>query len=842
MIRGQWSAFAVAVALFATSAQAEDDRRIHAVTVEKTSGIALQDAAKVTIATTGAPDFTLFRLSNPTRIVVDLPGTKVDGARLPERTDKSDLVAAVTAAQYEGQAGGVGRVVLVLRGNVEFDANAFGNSVVVSVKRRGAAAADAATPAPAEKPAPAAAEAKDDKTDIIVLEGAADEPVKKASHFTAIEAKSSGGGTLVQIKTDGEVERYEIQEVDDPPRLVIDLLGVKAKHHVRKNFDAAAVARARVGKHHRKTRVVLDGRAAELPHYDVASTDEGLTILFDGVARKSAGPAVPIRDLSMEQKDGFVRLKLDVDRAVAVRTVKNGPRKKTIALDGVTLAGAQTQLADSVGPVEGARLAAGERDGTLHLELDVNTDVEHSVWQKDGALYWDVREKGGSVQPRAASYATTMASAAHQGTAARRFKGKKINIDLQDADIVNVIRLIGDVSGKNVVVGEDVKGRVTIKLRNVPWDQALSVILRTKSLGQERRGGIIRIAPQQKLDEEQTARLKAAEDREKKQPTTVRLIPVNYAVANELTPQIKELLSDRGRVTFDERTNVIIVEDVRANLDQAEQLVRTLDTQTPLVHIEARMVEATTSFSRALGIQWGGGLFFSQRGGNPTGLIFPNNIGLVGGADDPLLQQQPIAGGFAPTNYAVNLPSESVTSSVGLNLGSIGNYGFLNARLSAAETNGEAHTISAPKVTTLNNKPATIRQGFQIPVTTTTQNQIQTTVINAALQMEVTPHVTADGSILMAVNITNDTPQFNQDSNGIPVINGKAVQTELLVPDGDTAVIGGIFTRTYGEVYNQTPFLGDIPLLGWLFKNYRAQDERGEMLIFITPRIINRTQ
>ena len=346
---------------------------------------------------------------------------------------------------------------------------------------------------------------------------------------------------------------------------------------------------------------------------------------------------------------------------------------------------------------------------------------------------------------------------------------------------------------------------------------------------------------QAKLDAERESRLKLQDEREKKLPTTVRLIPVNYAVASELTPQVKELLSSRGKVTQDNRTNVIIVEDIRDNLDQAERLVRTLDTQTPQVLIEARMVEGTTSFTRALGIQWGGGLFFSQRGGNPTGLVFPNNVGVVGGADTQQQLTTATPGVFFPSNFAVNLPAQNVTSGIGLNLGSIGNFGFVNARLTAAEASGQAKVISAPRVTTLNNKEARITQGTNITVPIVTQNQLTVQTVSAALELIVTPHVTADGSILMAIKLTNNVPDFSQQVGiGVPPVSTKEAQTEMLVKDGDTAVIGGIFTRNNAENYQQTPFLGSIPILGWLFKSSVESDSRSEMLVFITPRIVNR--
>jgi type IV pilus assembly protein PilQ len=287
---------------------------------------------------------------------------------------------------------------------------------------------------------------------------------------------------------------------------------------------------------------------------------------------------------------------------------------------------------------------------------------------------------------------------------------------------------------------------------------------------------------------------------------------------------------------------VIIVEDIRDNLDQAERLVRTLDTQTPQVLIEARMVEGATSFTRALGIQWGGGLFFSQRGGNSTGLIFPNNIGIVGGADQQQALQQATPGVFFPSNFAVNLPAQNITSGVGLNLGSIGNFGFLNARLTAAEASGQAKIISSPRVTTLNNKRARISQGTDITVPLVTLNQLTVQTVQAALELDVTPHMTADGSILMQVKLTNNVPDFSQQvGQGVPPVTTKEAETEMLVKDGDTAVIGGIYTRNTAENFAQTPFLGSIPILGWLFKNVSESDTRTEMLVFITPRIVNRS-
>ena len=838
-MRPSYSATAAITVLLASGiAHAEPapaGNRIDAVDVSPTD-----QGAEIIIRGAARPDYSLFKLANPSRVVVDMPGADLGSTRVPSSFTAGSLVSSVTTTQFRGKDGPVARVVVVLRGEVEIEAKAAANAIVLVATR--AAAAPTSTPsaiAPAVPAAPATS------SPVIELTGTDEAPV--ARRLLGVDSRVQDGGTVVHLKTDGAVARYEVEEAVAPARLVVSLYGVGSDAGAERSFERSAVKGARIGKRDDHVRVVLDLReTGAMPRYDVASTGEGIAVLFSAAAEPKTA-AVQLGALSFDKKNGFWRLRMETGGPVTVRTVKNAPDEKVIALDGARI---QQQLLGARGlrggPVADVILARDEqRPDSVRIRLALVGDVDHSVWQKDGAVYWDVRtidapiaSRADRIQPAAAPFSTAPITLAQEGLAAAAYRGKKITIDLQDADIVNVIRLIGDVSGKNVVVAEDVKGKVTLKLKNVPWDQALDVILKTKDLGQETRGGIIRVVLQSKLDAERQSRLALQEEREKKAPTTVRLIPVNYAVAKELQPQVKEILSARGKVAHDERTNVLIVEDIRDNLDQAERLVRTLDTQTPQVLIEARMVEGTTKFSRSLGIQWGGGLFFSQRGGNPTGLVFPSNVGVVGGADTG--GNAAVPGVPFPQNFAVNVPAQNVNSAVGMNLGSIGNFGFLNARLTAAESTGQAKVISAPRVTTLNNKRARITQGVDITVPVVTANTLTVQVVRAALSMEVTPHVTADGSILMSLNIQNDVPDFGQRTRDIPAIQTKQAETEMLVGDGDTAVIGGIFTRTQGENTEQTPFLGSIPILGWLFKSYAETDSRSEMLVFISPRIVNR--
>lgn len=430
-----------------------------------------------------------------------------------------------------------------------------------------------------------------------------------------------------------------------------------------------------------------------------------------------------------------------------------------------------------------------------------------------------------------------------------RYTGRRIDMDFKDADIHNVLRLLAETGHVNIVAADNVTGAVTIRMRNVPWDQALDVVLQAKDLGMDRRGNIIRVAPQADLEKEREMAIARRKQELQLAPLETRLIPVSYAQASELQVRARDLLSGRGSIAVDERTNVMIVRDVAGNLDQIEELTRSLDTQTPQVLIEARIVEATSRYLHEVGVQWGGDASFSGATGNPTGLAFPSGIGLAGGASDnqtPTAGLSPFQGSVQNPNFAVNLPAKVGTGSggaIGLTLGSVDSNFNLALRLSAAETSGMLRILSSPRVLTLDNTEARISQGTLIPFSQVSAQGVQTTFQEAKLQLLVRPHVTADGSVSMRVKINRDEPDFNQTSaRGDPTILKREAETELLVMDGHTAVIGGIFTRNTGRNVNQVPFLGDIPLLGLLFQHRSSSDTRGELVIFLTPRIVNRAE
>src|SRR5450432_2960024 len=487
------------------------------------------------------------------------------------------------------------------------------------------------------------------------------------------------------------------------------------------------------------------------------------------------------------------------------------------------------------------------RARTVHVENQVEDDIPEV---RDGSepapklAKLDGATETASAPAEAGAFAPNLL-----GQTKRAFTGRRIDLDLKDADVHNVLRLLADVGQVNIVTADNVSGTITIRMRNVPWDQALDVVLQAKGLGVVQRANMLRVAPLADLEKERELQIARRQQEVKLAPLETRLIPVSYAQASEIQDRAKPLLSERGSIAVDERTNVMIVRDLAGNLNQIEELTRSLDTQTPQVLVEARIVEATSRYIRDVGIQWGGDTTFSSATGNPTGLAFPSSVGLAGGASDgntPTAGLSPFTRTVANPNFAVNLPAAVGTGSggaLGLTFGSIDNTINLAVRLSAAESSGMLRILSSPRILTLDNREARISQGTLIPFSQVSAQGVQTTFQEAKLQLLVKPHVTADGSVSMHVKINRDEPDFNQTSaRGDPTILKREAETDLLVMDGHTAVIGGIFTRNTGRNLDQVPFFGDIPLLGLLFQRRRASDTRGELVIFLTPRIVNRAE
>ncbi|HTJ83620.1 MAG TPA: type IV pilus secretin PilQ [Polyangiaceae bacterium] len=734
-------------------------------------------------------------------------------------------------------------------------------------------------------------------------------PNKVSVTDVTLSAPSDGAARVV-VRT-SQRPTFSARIADGGRRLLVDLDGAEIKgapSAIVKGNRIVAGVMTQAFKNPTSTRMLV--QLAHTASYSIRATDDGIVLdlaeadktapMVDKPAAEpeAVAPAAPtggavVRDVRYRRDGDRDRIVISLDRSAAhVETTKKDSIR--IELDGASMPKTLERTLD-VGAFGGMvrSVSSFTKAGGVVVEIERDPAARYVVSREGDDLVCTIAKGGltssetgrasdGGAARRTKTVAreepyadvplveTSLSGAVESNTepeqadaftpgmaaqvqnnpdAARAGNGRRIDLDLKDADIHDVLRTFADVGHVNVVTADNVTGSVTIRMRNVPWDQAMETVLQAKGLGMVRKGNLIRVAPIADLNKERELALARRKSEFDLAPLETRLVPVSYASAQELLPRAKDLLSPRGTIAVDDRTNVMIVRDVAGNLNQLEELVRSLDTQTPQVLIEARIVEATSRFSREIGIQWGGGAELSQATGVDTGLAFPNSIGVFGAADD---QQTPSDGldknnnQINSPNFAVNLPAAvggGTGGALGLTFGSVNNLFNLAVRLSAAESSGMVRIISSPRVLTLDNRDARISQGTLIPFSQVSAQGVQTVFQEAKLQLFVKPHVTADGSVLLSVKINRDEPDFgNRSARGDPTILKREVETELLVQDGHTAVIGGIYTRNSSRSLAQVPLLGDIPILGILFQRRASTDQRTELVVFITPRIVNRAE
>ncbi|MBA3060419.1 MAG: type IV pilus secretin PilQ [Nitrospirae bacterium] len=398
-----------------------------------------------------------------------------------------------------------------------------------------------------------------------------------------------------------------------------------------------------------------------------------------------------------------------------------------------------------------------------------------------------------------------------------KYKGQKISLDFQDADIGPIFRLLADISGYNFVIDPAVKGKITLKLMNVPWEQALDIILQTFGLGKSIEGNIVWIAPITTFTKISEDKAKAKASEEIAEELVQEVIRINYATSCDISGAIDKgkLLSSRGSITPDPRMNTLIIKDTQKNINKIKELVKIMDVTKPQVMIEAKMVEVSSTYTEELGIRWGGTI-----GTPPAGI----GIGEIKGG-----------------TFAVNTPLSPVTGPggvLGLSLGSATTV-KVDLTLSALETVGKSRNLSNPKIMTMDNESATISQGTKIPYQTTSAEGTKTEFADATLSLTVTPKITPDGYVQLKITATNDSPgPLTPEGREI---NKQKVDTQTLVKNGETLVIGGIYITNTTESEGGIPLLSRIPILGWLFKTKKwTGPDVTELLIFITPTIVTK--
>ena len=422
--------------------------------------------------------------------------------------------------------------------------------------------------------------------------------------------------------------------------------------------------------------------------------------------------------------------------------------------------------------------------------------------------------------------------------------GPRVSLDFRDADLRDVLRILSEVSGLDFVLQPGVAGRVSLRLSEIPWEQALELVLRSQRLGHALEDGVLRVGPADELAAEIDERRRQREARELAGELMTFSRSLAYVRPEEVKEMLESRLSDRGSLIADQRTGTVLVADVESRIREIESVLDLLDIPVPGVEIEARIVLATRTLTSRLGIQWGGGLVREH-----TGKKLPQSVRIgadaIGGATSSFSTGAPAGGVAAAANqdgerrgYGVNLPiSGAPTGALGLALGALNGAAHLDLALSAAERRGEVRILSAPRIVAQNARPATIKQGVTFPVQVVANNTVTVQFRDAVLELTVTPQVSPEGTILLDLTVSNDALDFGQAVGGIPSILTQQATTRVRVDDGATTVLGGVFASQQSQDRGRVPGLHRIPLLGHLFRSRERNHRDEELLIFLTPRI-----
>ena len=680
---------------------------------------------------------------------------------------------------------------------VEFGARLGDAAIADSGPRPASTVPQGQSPAP--DPAPQTAAKPPVKTLAQPASPAAQQPLAAAQPdaggtLTGIETTTGPDGTRVRFSGTGQLKPKSAQLTRGlPARLVIDFPQVLTKVPAVTAVGNGPIDKIRVAINSRQpliTRAVIDLKYPVA--YRFETTESGVTILLDPAPADPAAPAAPPATEPAPP-------------TAAPRPVVVAPPVAAAPAAPPTPAEAPAQTSRPEPPPVAAPPAHAKPAPAAVQAPSAATPAPAQTMQAD--------------QP---------------GQVAKKFTGHLISLDFQQADLRAVLRSFTEITGLNVIVDPSISGTVDVVLKEVPWDQALDHILRSNKLGYTVENNVVRIAPLATLSDEESARQKLKDALAMSGQLKVLTKTLSYAKADDLAALLpKSALTQRGQVQVDKRTNTLIITDLPAAIDQASQLIETLDRPEPQVEVEARIVQTSRDSARALGVQWGLAGRAVPQLANTTPLPFPNQIALGGRAAGGT--SETAQGG--PLSTAVRLPAPGATSAIGLAMGSVTGAFNLDVALSALEQKGNARVLSSPRVMMQNNYEAEMTQGVQIPIQTQSNNTVTVTFKDAALTLKVRPQITASNTVIMDVKLENASADFSKSVNGIPPINTQRAWTQVLVNDNDTIVIGGIMVSQEQSQSDGVPFMSRIPLLGWLFKRDVFKDENRELLIFITPRI-----
>lgn len=840
----------------------------------------------VTVKSSQPLTFSALRQDSPLGVEFTFPGMALDNLQESYQPPENDTIRLIRATSVAG-GDRASRVFIELKRDVPYGTVPEETGVKIAFPKAALAAAPD-KPAPVTEthlPPPAApATAEPEK------------PWKPATEITSITAAQEPDGTLIRIEADGTLQDYKAFTISEsPPRIVFDIPAVRTSAKTEQRIPVAGgpVGRIRYLGYPDKVRVVIETQKPYLGRYAAEPAETGLVVrVGDGVAaggslKLAAGTAPATvaakpkpeaapgalawvnRVEFADEADGKSAVIIGTTQPVHYDIVKAGEKRVTVKLLNTSvpqhhLRPLITTRFDSA--VD--RATPSQEKSAAVLAIDLREDVAYSAEQIGNVIrinfagssippkpYEDAQPPawktaalsavGQSQAPATAGPITTSAAARpavvagstkpvaalnpETGEREKVYTGEKIALDFYDTDIKNVFRILQEISGKNFAVDKNVTGKVTLALQKpVPWDQVMDLVLKMNQLGMVMEGDIIRVATLASLQQEEKlrqAQLKAEQDSRKQEeegePLITEYIPVNYSTAKtEVLPHLNNILTpNRGKVSVDERNNQIIFTDIADKVRQAKAIVAKIDRVTPQVIIESRIVEANSSFNREIGFDWG------------TISIEAFKIGGALKTGPTTLQANNIPTSFRPDN------------TIGFNFSTLfgTNISIVDAKLSASELEGKATVISAPKIITLNNKEATIKQGLEVPYLERDSSGNATVRFkDVDLLLRVTPKVSQDQRIVMNIFVTkNDVVDPTAPE---PALSTNEAKTEILVEDGDTIVIGGILKDTKKLTEQGIPGLRNLPALGWLFRSERTENSKNELLIFITPRIIQLEQ
>ena len=673
------------------------------------------------------------------------------------------------------------------------------------------------------------------------------------------------------IQGGAEVVRIDLSEplaavpagfvVQSPARIALDFPGVGSELQSNAvELNQGNLRMAHVVQAADRTRVVLN--LNQPTNYQAEVQGRSLLVSLAPVASAAAVAAAPASVFAESRNDGALPLRdIDFRRGVenagrVIVDLANNQVGVDIRQQGQNLVveflrtslpeGLRRRLdvTDFGTPVQTiSTVQSGDR---VRMVIEPKGLWEHSAYQSDNQLVVEVRQQ------------KTSPDKLTQGPG---YRGEKLSLNFQNIDVRSLLQVIADFTNFNIVTSDTVQGNLTLRLKDVPWDQALDIILQAKNLGMKRSGNVLQIAPKDELAAKEKAELEAQAAIRDLEPLRTQSFQLNYTKAAEIAAQLtssggggggggssggtKSLLSSRGSVIAEPRTNQLFISDIPSRLVQIEEMISKLDVPVRQVLIEARIVEATDTFGKSLGVKLGTADMRGIRGGDAgyhvgggNRVAFGGNYNAIGATTGAFeasglstLTSQMVnlpaqgLGGISPTNFAISLFSSAANR-------------FLNLEISALEADGKGRVVSSPRVVTADQTKALIEQGTEFPYQQATSSGATSIAFRkAVLKLEVTPQITPEGNIILDLDV-------NKDSPGTPVeggmsINTKRVRTQVLVENGGTVVIGGIFELNERESENKVPVLGDIPVVGNLFKQRTRQAEKQEMLVFITPKMIS---